>query len=132
MTIVVVASGIWTTTVRAGTVDILVFNDRPHYSSVLLPQGRVQLDADWNEEPPGIVKRGQEFGRFHIFFDPSSVVPVVAARIAGGLAVGATPDGTLGGDQGITLVVTPGLAVTAFGAEIVYRAFNGQVVAGGR
>jgi hypothetical protein len=57
---------------------------------------------------------------------------VVAPGIAGGLAVGATPDGTLGGDQGITLVVTPGLAVTAFGAEIVYRAFNGQVVAGGR
>src|ERR1700730_11100552 len=127
MTIVVVASSVCTTAAHAGTVDVLVFNDRQRYSSVLLQQGRVQLDADWNEEPPGTIKIGQEFGRFHVFFDPNSVVPVVAPGIAGGLAVGAKPDGTLGGDQGITLVVTPGLAVTAFGAEIVYPAFNGQV-----
>jgi hypothetical protein len=26
------------------------FRPEPHYSSVLMQQGRVQLDADWNEQ----------------------------------------------------------------------------------
>jgi hypothetical protein len=54
------------------------------------------------------------------------VQPVVGAGIVSGLAVGAGPNGTLGGDQGLSLVVTPGLAITAFGTEIAYGPFSGE------
>ena len=27
-----------------------IFRNRKHYSGVLMQQGRVQLDADWNEQ----------------------------------------------------------------------------------
>jgi hypothetical protein len=49
----------------------------------------------------------------------------VGAGIVGGLAVGAEPNGTLGGDQGFSLHVTPGLGLTAFGAVISFDAFDG-------
>ena len=38
-------------------IDFSVFNDQSSYSAVLLQQGRVQLDADWNEE--GEIQNGQ-------------------------------------------------------------------------
>jgi hypothetical protein len=85
------------------------------------------VDADWNEEESGPIQEGQTFGSFRFFFDPDSVLPEVAPGIVNGLAVGAEPEGTLGGDQGITLEVEPGLALTAFGVEVVYAPFDEQL-----
>jgi hypothetical protein len=45
--------------------------------------------------------------------------------------VGAEPDGTLGGDQGFSLHVTPGLGLTAFGAVITVAPFDGETLPGG-
>jgi hypothetical protein len=52
---------------------------------------------------------------------------VVGSEIVSGLAIGAAPDGTFHGDQGISLVVDPGLALDAFGREIVYAPLEGHV-----
>ena len=112
---------------HADVLDFQIFNTQQAYSAVLLQQGRVQLDADWNEETAGAIHQGQVFGMFSFEFDPAAVQPVVGSGIVSGLAVGAAPDGSFGSDQGISLVVEPGLAVTAFGAEIVYAPFNGEV-----
>jgi hypothetical protein len=106
--------------------DFSVFNAHDQYSAVLLQQGRVQLDADFNEETT--IHQGQSFGIFSFEFDPAAIQPVVGSGIVGGLAVGAAPDGTFSGDQGISVVVTPGLAITAFGAEIAYAPFEGAVL----
>jgi hypothetical protein len=106
--------------------DFQTFTTRQSYSSVLLQQGRVDLDADFNEEAEGAIHQGQAFRIFSFEFDPAAVQPVVGAGIVSGLAVGAGPNGTLGGDQGLSLVVTPGLAVTAFGTEIAYGPFGGE------
>ncbi|MBI2679873.1 MAG: hypothetical protein HYX25_02560 [Candidatus Solibacter usitatus] len=111
---------------RADISDFQTFTTRQSYSGVLLQQGRVDLDADFNEETEGAIHQGQAFRIFSFEFDPAAVQPVVGAGIVSGLAVGAGPNGTLGGDQGLSLVVTPGLAITAFGAEIAYGAFDGE------
>jgi len=114
---------------HAGSLDFTTFNDKQHYSAVLLQQGRVQLDADWNEETAGPITQGQRFKIFSYSFDPNVVSPVVGSGIAAGLAVGAEPNGTLGGDQGFSLHVTPGLGLTAFGAVITLAPFDGDLPA---
>jgi hypothetical protein len=121
-----IASMLWAIPLYADLSDFSVFNNQDKYSAVLLQQGRVQLDADWNE--PTAIQPGQSFGIFSFQFDPAAIKPVVGYGIAGGLAVGAAPDGTFNGDQGISVVVTPGLAFTAFGAEIAYGPFAGTVL----
>lgn len=100
--------------------DFSVFNGRKSYSAVLLQQGRVQVDADWNEE--GEIQNDQSWGIFRFAFDPS-VVPLAGTQgIVSGLAIGSgTGDGTLGGDQGFTLHVSPGVGITAFGAIIAFQ-----------
>jgi len=107
--------------------DFSVFTNKNHYSAVLEQQGRVQTDADWNEETAGAIRQGQVFGIFSFMFDPADVQPVVGSGIVSGLAVGAAPDGTFHGDQGMSLVVKPGLALDAFGREIVYGPYEGHV-----
>ena len=111
----------------ADPADFTVFTNKASYSAVLLQQGRVQTDADWNEETEGNIHQGQVFGIFSFMFDAASVQPAVGSGIVSGLAVGAAPDGTFHGDQGISLVVEPGLALDAFGREIVYGPFEGSV-----
>jgi PEP-CTERM motif len=98
-------------------IDFSIFNDMDSYSAVLLQQGRVEVDADWNEE--GDIQNGQSWGIFRFAIDPNGTQLAGTEGIVGGLAVGST-DGTLGGDQGITLRVSPGLGVTAFGAIIAF------------
>lgn len=116
---------LWAIPLHAGTLDFGAFVDRQHYTSVLLQQGRVQLDADFNEEQETAIKQGQIFKIFSFSFDPSAVQPVVGAGIVSGLAVGAEPNGTLGGDQGFSLHVTPGLGLMAFGGVISFGPFDG-------
>lgn len=127
--ILAMACLLWAAPLHAGTLDFTAFTDRQHYSAVLLQQGRVQLDADWNEETAGPIKQGRAFKIFTFSFDENAVLPVVGPGIVSGLAVGAEPDGTLGGDQGFSLHVTPGLGITAFGALITPASFDGQVAA---
>ena len=130
LAIVVTAWALWAAPLHAGTLDFNAFVDRQHYTAVLLQQGRVQVDADFNEEQETAIKQGQIFRIFSFSFDPAAVLPVVAPGIVSGLAVGAEPNGTLGGDQGLSLHVTPGLGLTAFGAEIRFGAFDGEATAG--
>jgi len=112
--------------VRADGLDFQVFNDEKDYAGVLLQQGRVQLDSDWTE--PMVIHQHQALDNLFSFqFDPATVQPVVAPGIVTGLGLGAEPNGTLGGDQGVTLVVSPGLAINSFGAEIDYAPFTGTV-----
>jgi hypothetical protein len=106
--------------------DFQIFNDKASYTGVVLQQGRVQTDADWNEETAGAIQQGEVFGIFSYDFDPAVVLPVVGSGIVSGLAVGAEPDGAFHGDQGISLVVKPGLALDTFGREIVYGPFEGE------
>ncbi len=122
-----IAWTLWAIPLHAGPADFQVFNDRAHYSAVFLQQGRVQVDADWNEAEQGKIQQGQAFGIFRFAFDPAAVQPAVGTGIVGGLAVGAEPDGILGGDQGISLVVTPGAAINGFGVEIALAPFDGLV-----
>ena len=49
----------WAMPLQASHFDFQVFNDREHFSAVLLQQGRVQLDADWNEEGQGSITGGR-------------------------------------------------------------------------
>jgi hypothetical protein len=109
----------------ADSLDFRVFDDAKSYAGVLLQQGRVQLDSDWTE--PMVIRQNQVFDIFSFQFDAGTVQPVVAPGIVSGLGLGAEPNGTLGGGQGVSLVVSPGLAINAFGAEIVYAPFNGTV-----
>jgi len=109
----------------ADPLDFQVFNDEKNYAGVLLQQGRVQLDSDWTE--PMVIHQHQAFDIFSFQFDATAVQPVVAPGIVSGLGLGAEPDGTFGGNQGVSLVVSPGLAINAFGAEIVYAPFTGTV-----
>ena len=117
---------LWAAPLHAGTLDFAAFVDKQHYTAVLLQQGRVQVDADFNEEQETAIKQGQIFKIFSFAFDPKAVLPVVAPGVVSGLAVGAEPDGTLGGDQGFSLHVTPGLGLTAFGALISFGNFDGD------
>ena len=126
LALMVTACVLWAAPLHAGTLDFGAFVDRQHYSAVLLQQGRVQLDADFNEEQETAITQGQIFKIFSFSFDPNAVLPVVAPGIVSGLAVGAKPNGTLGGDQGVSLHVTPGLGVTAFGAVISFAPFDGE------
>ena len=98
--------------------DFAVFNDAAHFSSVLLQQGRVQTDADWNEA--GDIQQGDPWGIFRFAPDPYMTALAGTMGIVSGLEVGST-DGPLGGDQGVTLKVSPGLAVTAFGVIISFE-----------
>ena len=109
----------------ADPADFTVFTNKASYVAVLLQQGRVQTDADWNEQTAEAIHQGQIFGIFSFDFDAAAVQPVVGSGIVSGLAVGAAPDGSFHGDQGISLVVRPGLALDAFGREIVYGPFKG-------
>jgi len=129
LALLAVASTLWADPARAGTLNFEAFTDTQHYTGVLLQQGRVQLDADWNEETAGPIAQGLRFKIFNFSFDPTAVLPVVGSGIAGGLAVGAGPNGALGGDQGFSLHVTPGLGLTAFGAVITVGPFNGDLPA---
>jgi hypothetical protein len=126
LAIVAMAGALWTAPVHGGTLDFAAFVDRQHYTAVLLQQGRVQVDADFNEEQETAIKQGQNFKIFSFSFDENTVKPVVGAGIVSGLAVGAAPNGTLGGDQSFSLHVNPGLGLTAFGAVITFGAFDGQ------
>jgi hypothetical protein len=96
----------------------------------LLQQGRVQVDADWNEEESGPIQDGQAFRIFQFSFDQDAVRVAVGSGVVGGLAVGTEPGGTFEGDQGLSLVVTPGTAITAFGAEIAFAPFDDTVAEG--
>lgn len=125
LALVAVACLLWAAPLHAGTLDFGAFVDRQQYTAVLLQQGRVQVDADFNEEQETAIQQGQIFKIFSFSFDPNAVLPVVAPGMVSGLAVGAQPNGTLGGDQGVTLHVTPGLGLTAFGALISFGAFDG-------
>ncbi len=117
------AAGVWMAGVSpagAGHLDFTVFNDRASYSGVLLQQGRVQVDDDWNES--GEIQEGQSWGPFRFAFDPAVSRLAGTTGIVGGLAIGsATGNGNLGGDQGMTLHLSPGLGVTAFGALIAFE-----------
>lgn len=108
----------WATTATAVPADLSRIEERSEFSSVLLQQGRVQVDADWNET--GEVQNGQVWAGFEFAFDPDVVALAGTQGIVGGLAVG-TLDGNLGGDQGFTLHLSPGTAVNAFGVEIAYE-----------
>jgi hypothetical protein len=109
---------------HADSVDFQTFNAKQTYTGVLLQQGRVEVDADWHEESEGPIHQGQAFRIFSFDFDPAAVQPLVGAGIVSGLAVGDGPNGTLGGDQRLSLVVEPGLPINAFGAEIALPAFQ--------
>lgn len=100
-------------------IDFSVFNDRHSYSGVLQQQGRVQVDADWNEA--GTIQNGQPWGLFRFAFDPGASPLAGVPGIAGGLAIGSgTGDGVLGGDQGFALRLSPGLGVNAFGVLVAF------------
>lgn len=117
------AAGVWmacAATAGAGQLDFMVFNDRASYSGVLQQQGRVRVDDDWNES--GEIHEGQSWGPFRFAFDPAVTRLAGTTGIVGGLAIGsATGDGNLGGDQGMTLHLSPGLGLTAFGALIAFE-----------
>ena len=123
---IVVSALITSIPLYADPTDFTIFTDQQSYSAVLLQQGRVQTDADWNEQATGAIHQSQIFSIFSFAFDPAAVQPVVGSGIVSGLAVGAEPDGALHGDQGISLIVQPGLALDAFGREIVYGPFQGS------
>ena len=127
MALSVIACIVPANSLYADPTDFSAFTDKQSYSGVLLQQGRVQTDADWNEQTAGAIHQGEAFGIFSYMFDPANVQPVVGSGIVSGLAVGAAPDGTFHGDQGISLVVQPGMALDAFGREIVYGPFEGSV-----
>jgi hypothetical protein len=118
------AAVVWTFfagVVHAMPVDFQVFNDRASYSAVLQQQGRVQLDADWNEE--GVIQNGQAFGNFRFALSPPATALAGGRGIVSGLAIGigsASGQGTFGADDNVTLNVTPGTGVTAFGAIIAF------------
>lgn len=110
---------LYTGAVHAIHVDFHVFNDRASYSAVLLQQGRVQLDADWYEE--GTIQNDDAFGNFRFVLNADDTALAGVPGIVSGLAIGsASGEGTLGGDDKITLKVTPGTGVTAFGAIIAF------------
>jgi hypothetical protein len=119
---------LWSAPTAASPIGVQTFHDRASYNSVLLQQGRVPLDQDWNEEEQTEILQGQLFGTFSFQFDPAVVQPVVGAGIVSGLAVGAEPDGRLKGDQGLSLVVTPGVGLTSFGTEIVLAPFETALI----
>jgi len=125
LTGIAIACVLWAIPLYADLSDFSTFNEQDKYSAVLLQQGRVQLDSDWNEATT--IHPGQSFGIFLFQFDPAAIQPAVGSGIVGGLAIGAGPNGTFSGDQGISVVVTPGLGITAFGAEIAYGQFEGSV-----
>jgi hypothetical protein len=117
------AAVIWTFcagSVHAMPVDFQVFNDRASYSAVLRQQGRAQLDADWNEE--GAIQNGQAFGNFQFALGPRASALAGGRGIVSGLAIGSASaeDATFGADDNVTLKVTPGTGVTAFGAVIAF------------
>ena len=126
LTLSVIAAMLPAIPLHADPADFTAFTDKQSYSAVLLQQGRVQTDADWNEQTAGAIHQGEAFGIFSYKFDPANVQPVVGSGIVSGLAVGAAPDGTFHGDQGVSLDVQPGLALDAFGREIVYGPFEGS------
>jgi hypothetical protein len=66
----------------ADLADFTVFTDKASYSGVLLQQGRVQTDADWNEQTAGAIHQGQTFGIFSYKFDGAALQPVVGSGIA--------------------------------------------------
>lgn len=111
---------LWSTAVVAANAGFEVFDDTAHFSGVLLQQGRVQTDADWNEQ--GTIQEHQPFGPFRLVFDSASVRLTGVPGIVGGLAIGTTDGGTLGSGQGVSLQLTPGLGVTAFGVVIGHAA----------
>jgi len=89
LAIVAVACALWAAPLHAGTLDAAVFVDRQHYTAVLLQQGRVRLDADFNEEQATAFQQGQIFKIFSFSFDPNAGRPAVGAGIVSGLAVAA-------------------------------------------
>jgi hypothetical protein len=59
LALVALVCALWAAPLHAGTLDFATFVDRQHYSSVLLQQGRVQLDADFNEEQATAIEQGR-------------------------------------------------------------------------
>src|SRR5919106_7021979 len=60
---------------------------RKHYDGVLMQQGRVQLDADWNEQV--------ELGRHQLRSTRKDVIGLCGApKKGGGFALAVTTDGT--------------------------------------
>jgi hypothetical protein len=63
------------------------FDPRKHYSAVLMQQGRVQLDADWNEQ--------LDISAHRVETETIDVIGVAGAPMHnGGFAVSLTPDGS--------------------------------------
>ncbi len=70
------------------------FDTRKHYSKVVMQQGRVQLDADWNEQ--------QDILMHHVETRAGNIIGASGASIgAGGFAIEVTPDWN-------DLVISPG------------------------
>lgn len=70
------------------------FDPRKHYSRVVMQQGRVQLDADWNEQ--------QDIMLHHIETQARDVIGASGASLAqGGFALTFTPDSS-------DLIISPG------------------------
>lgn len=77
-----------------GDFSRLTFDPKKHYSGVLMQQGRVQLDADWNEQ--------QEIGRHRDEIRASDFVgPGGAPKAGGGFQIGRASDNK-------NLTVSPG------------------------
>ena len=69
-----------------GDFSRLTFDKDKHYSGVLMQQGRVQVDADWNEQ--------QAIHRHRVETETQDVLGPSGAPIAeGGFEIGVTPDG---------------------------------------
>ena len=69
-----------------GDFSRLTFDKNKHYSGVLMQQGRVQVDADWNEQ--------QAIHRHRVETETQDILGPSGAPIAdGGFEIGVTPDG---------------------------------------
>src|SRR6478735_6933381 len=70
------------------------FDRKKHYSGVLMQQGRVQLDADWNEE--------LDIEQYRIFTETKDVIgPAGVPKKNGGFKITLSADGT-------DLIIAPG------------------------
>jgi hypothetical protein len=70
-----------------GDITRVTFDPARHLSGVRMQQGRVQLDADWNEQVDIVAHRERAAGR-------DLIGPSGAPKDGGGFGIGATTDGT--------------------------------------
>ncbi len=70
-----------------GDFSRLTFIEKKHYSAVLMQQGRVQVDADWNEQ--------QAINRHRVETEARDVIgPCGVPQSGGGFKIASTPDGS--------------------------------------